>query len=87
MRRGFGPRSHERLRGVHPKERHFPKPLRSTRLSPFGTTCPFLASRDPVDSASRCGYRTFLKGRTDYLGTWDSNCTRQFLRTNFPSHS
>ena len=47
------------------------------------TACPFPASRGPVESDSRYGYRTFLKGRTDCHRTWGRHCTRQFF-AEFP---
>ena len=52
---------------------------------PFHTPYPFPASRDPVESDGRCGYRSFLKGRTDFPGTGVGCCTRQSLRVKFPS--
>ena len=52
------------------------------RAVPPHTASPFPASRGPVESASRCGYRTFLKGRTNCSGTRGGHCTRQLLRTD-----
>ena len=49
------------------------------RAVPPHTASPFPASRGSVESASRCGYRTFLKGRTDCPGTWDGCRTRQLF--------
>ena len=50
------------------------------RAVPSHTACPFSAPRGPVKSDGRYGYRGFLKGRTDCLGTEGGLCTRQFLR-------
>ena len=52
------------------------------RALPFHTACPFPASRGPVESASRYGYRSFLKGRTPYPGTG-----RGIARGSFYVHS
>ena len=52
------------------------------RAVPSHTASPFPASRGPVESASRCGYRTFLKGRTNCPRTRGGHCTRQLLRTD-----
>ena len=57
------------------------------RAVPFHTACPFPASRGPVESEGRYGYRTFLKGRTYCPRTKAKSCTRQLLRINvaFPT--
>ena len=40
---------------------------------------PIRASRGPVESDSRYGYRGLLKGRTQCPGTWGGCCTRQLI--------
>ncbi len=64
---GCGPRTPMGLRGVHPRKRHFPG-----RYAPPGHPVPyphpFPASRGPVESEGRYGYRTFHSGRTDCPG-------------------
>ena len=64
---GCGPRTPIGPRGVHPRKRHFPG-----RYAPPGHPVPyphpFPASRGPVESEGRYGYRTFHSGRTDCPG-------------------
>ena len=57
---GCGPRSPLRLRGVHPKERHF-LAVTLHRVIPFHTAFPFPASHGPVESDNRTATEVFSK--------------------------